>query len=96
MALGDCDSAEGDFHEDVSRAVSVAATDSHSLWRHADPVRCTVNPDSVYWSHDVIPVGGIAANGNLAVARPSPECVLRNAEQFGGLSGHHVLGQLPY
>ena len=25
MATGDCDSAEGDLHEDVSHAVSVAA-----------------------------------------------------------------------
>lgn len=66
MSIGDCDSAEGDFHEDVSRAVSVAATDSHSLWPCADPVRCTVNPDSEYWSHDVIEAIGSNAPAEKA------------------------------
>ena len=54
MAIGDCDSTEGDSRGGVSRVVSVAAMDSNSLWRHADPVRRAVNRNSVYWSYDVI------------------------------------------
>lgn len=54
MAIGGCDGTDGDLRAGVSRGVSVAATDSYSLWRRADPVRCDVNPYSVYWSLDVI------------------------------------------